>query len=80
MADILSAVAGTVVPPGAEPSRNLLMAGVVFLAVMPLCVAVGRDGAELLGAVSRASVIAALAFAGVVGAYGLMGEGGGEYD
>lgn len=27
LADVLSSVAGSVIPPGAEPSRNVLMAG-----------------------------------------------------
>lgn len=36
LADVLSSVAGTIVPPGAEPSRNVMMAAITFLAA--LCV------------------------------------------
>ena len=34
LADVLSSVAGTIVPPGAEPSRNVMMAAITFLAAL----------------------------------------------
>ena len=36
LADVLSSVAGSVIPPGAEPSRNVLMAGVTFCGALPV--------------------------------------------
>ena len=40
LADVLSSVAGSVIPPGAEPSRNVLMAGVTFFGAFPIAVCV----------------------------------------
>lgn len=34
LADVLSSVAGTIVPPGAEPSRNVMMAGITFMGAL----------------------------------------------
>ncbi len=34
LADVLSSVAGTIVPPGAEPSRDVMMAAITFLAAL----------------------------------------------
>lgn len=37
LADVLSSVAGSIIPPGAEPSRNIIMAGVKIGACLTLC-------------------------------------------
>lgn len=34
LADVLSSVAGTIVPPGAEPSRNVMMAAITFMGAL----------------------------------------------
>lgn len=34
LADVLSSVAGTVVPPGAEPSRNVMLAAITFMGAL----------------------------------------------
>ena len=36
LADVLSSVAGSVIPPGAEPSRNVLMAAVTCFGAFPM--------------------------------------------
>lgn len=38
LADVLSSVAGSVIPPGAEPSRNVLMTAVTFFGALPIAV------------------------------------------
>ena len=40
LADVLSSVAGSVIPPGAEPSRNALMAGITFCGALPIAILV----------------------------------------
>ncbi len=40
LADVLSSVAGSVIPPGAEPSRNALMAGITFFGALPIAILV----------------------------------------
>lgn len=34
LADVLSSVAGTIVPPGAEPSRNVMLAAITFMGAL----------------------------------------------
>ena len=38
LADVLSSVAGSIIPPGAEPSRNALMAGITFCGALPIAI------------------------------------------
>ena len=40
LADVLSSVAGSVIPPGAEPSRNALMTGITFFGALPIAILV----------------------------------------
>eukprot|EP00898_Chlorokybus_atmophyticus_P003692 jgi/Chlat1/4323/Chrsp29S04486 len=54
LADIMSGVAGTIVPPGAEEHRNLFMAALVTFVLLPLSATV-KD-AQLLAPVSMLSV------------------------
>jgi amino acid permease len=70
MADLLSAFAGSVVPPGAEPSRQGIIAAVVALALLPLALAVRspRSAAALSG--TAAAFVAALVVAVVTHAAG----------
>ena len=70
MADLLSAFAGSVVPPGAEPSRQGIIAAVVALALLPLALAVRspRSAAALSG--TAAAFVAALMVAVVTHAAG----------
>lgn len=65
LADVLSSVAGTVVPPGAEPSRNVLMAGITFLAALPTALLVRSPA--VLAVVSQVSVWFVIIFALVIG-------------
>lgn len=55
LADVLSAVAGTIIPPGAEPSRSAYLTGVTVLGALPVSLVV-RDHA-LIAAMSNASVV-----------------------
>eukprot|EP00884_Botryococcus_braunii_P010425 jgi/Botrbrau1/19384/Bobra.0338s0014.1 len=54
LADVLSSVAGSVIPPGAEPSRNVLMTGITVFGVLPVAMLVKSP--EVLALVSQASV------------------------
>lgn len=40
LADVLSSVAGSVIPPGAEPSRNVLMTAVTCFGALPIALCV----------------------------------------
>ncbi len=42
LADVLSSVAGTIIPPGAEPSRSGYLVGVTFFGAFPVAMIV-RD-------------------------------------
>ncbi|WIA41982.1 hypothetical protein OEZ86_009284 [Tetradesmus obliquus] len=64
LADVLSAVAGTIIPPGAEPSRHAYITGVTVVGALPVCLVV-RDHA-LIAALSNASVVFVVIFAVVV--------------
>ncbi|WIA21553.1 hypothetical protein OEZ85_000749 [Tetradesmus obliquus] len=64
LADVLSAVAGTIIPPGAEPSRHAYITGVTVVGALPVCLVV-RDYA-LIAALSNASVVFVVIFAVVV--------------
>ena len=55
LADVLSSVAGSVIPPGAEPSRNVLMAGITFGGALPIAILVRSPQvlAQLLSRLGR---------------------------
>ncbi|GAB4819563.1 hypothetical protein N2152v2_006609 [Parachlorella kessleri] len=54
LADMFSLVANTVIPPGAEPSRNMLLAAITLGAALPVALFVKSP--RLLSLVSQASV------------------------
>jgi hypothetical protein len=54
LADVLSSVAGTIIPPGAEPSRSVYLAGVTLFGAFPVAMIV-RDH-HVVQAFSAASV------------------------
>eukprot|EP00873_Tetraselmis_striata_P002251 jgi/Tetstr1/422515/TSEL_001276.t1 len=54
LADVLSSVAGSVIPPGAEPSRNMLLVAVCMLAVLPVSMAVRTS--DMMASVSTLSI------------------------
>jgi sodium-coupled neutral amino acid transporter 10 len=54
LADVLSSVAGSVIPPGAEPSRDVLLVAVCLLAVLPVSMAVRTS--DMMASVSTASI------------------------
>ena len=54
LADVLSSVAGTIIPPGAEPSRSVYLAGVTLFGAFPVAMIV-RDH-HVVAAFSAASV------------------------
>ena len=60
LADLFSSVAGTIIPAGAEPNRNLLLLGVTLAGCLPVTMFVRSP--SVLGAVSQASVACLLAF------------------
>jgi len=64
LADVLSSVAGSIIPPGAEPSRNLLLMSVCIMAVFPVSMAVRSS--DLMATVSTASVSFIMLFTAVV--------------
>ncbi|GFR46782.1 hypothetical protein Agub_g8413, partial [Astrephomene gubernaculifera] len=64
LADVLSAVAGTIIPPGAEPSRNAYITGVSLFGALPVALWV-RDHATI-ATFSTASVGFVILFAVVV--------------
>jgi len=64
LADVLSSVAGTIVPPGAEPSRNVMMAAITFLAALPIALFVRSPA--VLAVVSQISVWFVIIFAVVI--------------
>ncbi|PNH09218.1 putative sodium-coupled neutral amino acid transporter 10 [Tetrabaena socialis] len=61
LADVLSAVAGTIIPPGAEPSRNAYITGVSIFGALPVALVV-RDHATI-ATFSMASVGFVILFA-----------------
>lgn len=70
LCDVLSSVANSVIPPGAEPSRWVIMAGVSLLAMLPLSIVLShRDNSNLLGLMSTVSVAILVVFATVVVAF-----------
>ncbi|KAK9802660.1 hypothetical protein WJX73_002230, partial [Symbiochloris irregularis] len=72
LADVLSSVAGSIIPPGAEPSRNALLAGITLFAVLPVALVVRSP--EVLARVSQASVAFVFGFAAVVVYLALLAE------
>lgn len=54
LADVLSSVAGSIIPPGAESSRDLLLISVCVLAVLPVSMAVRTS--DLMASISTASL------------------------
>lgn len=63
-ADVFSLVAGTVIPPGAEPSRNMILAGVTLCVAMPIAVFVRNS--PMASATSKASAVFLLLFCGLL--------------
>ena len=55
LADVLSSVAGTIIPPGAEPSRNAYITGVTLVGALPISLLV-RDP-SLIANMSNAAVV-----------------------
>ena len=51
LADVLSSVAGTIIPPGAEPSRSVYLAGVTLFGAFPVAMIV-RDHHVVAGKLS----------------------------
>ncbi|MEW5308849.1 MAG: hypothetical protein WDW38_000779 [Sanguina aurantia] len=70
LADVISSVAGTIIPPGAEPSRSAYLAGVTLLGALPVGLMV-RDHA-LVAAFSTASVGFIVLFATVIVIFSLL--------
>ncbi|GAX76712.1 hypothetical protein CEUSTIGMA_g4158.t1 [Chlamydomonas eustigma] len=64
LADVLSSVAGTIIPPGAEPSRSVYLAGVTICGAFPVAMIV-RDH-KVVAAFSTASVGLVVLFAVVI--------------
>lgn len=64
LADVLSSVAGSVIPPGAEPSRNVLMTAVTCFGALPMALSVRSP--QVLAMVSQASVAFVFFFAIIV--------------
>lgn len=63
-ADVLSLVAGTLIPPSMEPSRNAVLIALTLCAALPVALFV--RSAPVLSAVSQVSVAMLLAFAAVL--------------
>lgn len=64
LADVLSAVAGTIIPPGAEPSRNAYITGVTLLGALPVSLVVREP--SVIANMSNAAVVFVVVFAVVV--------------
>lgn len=64
LADVLSAVAGTVIPPGAEPSRHAYITGVTLMGALPVSLIVREP--SLIANMSNAAVVFVVVFAVVV--------------
>lgn len=64
LADVLSAVAGTVIPPGAEPSRHAYITGVTLLGALPVSLVVREP--SVIANMSNAAVVFVVVFAVVV--------------
>ncbi len=69
--DTFSLVAGTIVPPGAEPSRTSILLGITLCIALPLCLFVRSP--RILASVSQASVAFLLLFAGILLVLGVVG-------
>ncbi|KAL4527497.1 hypothetical protein Ndes2526A_g08720 [Nannochloris sp. 'desiccata'] len=70
--DTFSLVAGTIVPPGAEPSRTEILLGITLFIALPLCLFVRSP--RVLASVSQASVAFLLLFAGIFLVLGVVGS------
>lgn len=64
LADVLSSVAGTIIPPGAEPSRHAYIAGVTLVGALPISLFVREP--SLIANMSNAAVVFVIVFALVV--------------
>lgn len=64
LTDTISSVAGTVIPPGAEPSRNIMLGVVTMAGVLPVALFV-RSG-QLLSAVNSVSMVFLLFFCCII--------------
>lgn len=64
LADVLSSVAGTIIPPGAEPSRHAYITGVTLLGALPVSLVVREP--SLIANMSNAAVVFVMVFAVVV--------------
>lgn len=64
LADVLSSVAGTIIPPGAEPSRHAYIAGVTLFGALPMSLIVREP--SLIANMSNAAVVFVVVFAVVV--------------
>lgn len=56
--------AGTVIPPGAEPSRNIMLGAVTMLGCLPVALLV--KSAQLLNAVNSVSMVFLLFFCCII--------------
>lgn len=64
LTDTISSVAGTVIPPGAEPSRNMMLGVVTMAGCLPVALLV--KSAQLLTAVSSLSMVFLLFFCALI--------------
>jgi len=64
LADVLSAVAGTIIPPGAEPSRHAYITGVTLVGALPISLLVREP--SVIANMSNAAVVFVVVFAVVV--------------
>jgi sodium-coupled neutral amino acid transporter 10 len=64
LADVLSSVAGTIIPPGAEPSRHAYITGVTLVGALPISLLVREP--SLIANMSNAAVVFVVVFAVVV--------------
>jgi amino acid permease len=64
LADVLSSVAGTIIPPGAEPSRHAYITGVTLLGALPVSLLVREP--SLVASMSNAAVVFVVVFAVLV--------------
>ncbi|KAL4442083.1 hypothetical protein ABPG77_011344 [Micractinium sp. CCAP 211/92] len=64
LTDTISSVAGTVIPPGAEPSRNIMLGVVTMAGVLPVALFV--RSAQLLSAVNSVSMVFLLFFCCII--------------
>jgi sodium-coupled neutral amino acid transporter 10 len=64
LADVLSSVAGTIIPPGAEPSRHAYITGVTLVGALPISLIVREP--SLIANMSNAAVVFVVVFAVVM--------------